>query len=202
MRYILKQTASGFSAHYVVYKNDTVISNAHINNNFVFGGSVQFDSFLDGSIFDMCYKPFDKHISSVAYNVYHNNEVIGRLSSVAEGKFLRAYEYFLFDFFGKTYRIYEVGLGDDGIKYPIYSDDKQIALIEKERVVYNNLDEYEIFAANDPDAFISYIAALYIDQRRYSHHGEKNTSAYEKYYLKTTNKELKAKYDPNFKSKL
>ena len=204
MEFLLKQTVSGFQAAYSLINNGAVVSSAEISNNFTFGGAVKATSPLDGSLYHLLYKPLmNPAPSAVPYVIYDsNNQEVGRFSILGGGKGFKTYEYYKLEFLNNQYYIFEVGLGKDGIKYPIYCNDVQIALIEKDSVVYNNLDEYNIFAIDANAAFISYLSALYLDIVRYSNRGEVNKKGFQKYYVKTTLQELKNKYNPDFKNQL
>ena len=97
--------------------------------------------------------------------------------------------------------MYEIGLGKEGIKLPIYRDDTQVALIEKDLVVYDNKDTYEIIAIDEMSLEVSALFNLYYDFVKHGNYGEINYKSKERYYLYTMNKELKNKYDSTFKMK-
>ena len=94
--------------------------------------------------------------------------------------------------------LFPIGFGNEGSKSPIYNGNKQIAQIEKDCIVYNDLHNYRIFAE---DSFASQIAILfciymYINVGYKS--GEKVISSKVKVVSITTNKLLKEKYNPEF----
>lgn len=109
------------------------------------------------------------------------------------------YEYYEYHFFGKEYVAYEIGMGKEGIKIPLYDVERQIALIEKSTVVYDNKDEYDIYAIDAKALEIAVLFNLYYDFTRFGRFGEFAYKSKETEYLYTLKKELKSKYDPNFK---
>lgn len=56
---------------------------------------------------------------------------------------------------GMIFDLFPIGFGNEGSKSPIYNGNKQIAQIEKDCIVYNDLHNYRIFAE---DLFASQIA--------------------------------------------
>lgn len=132
------------------------------------------------------------------YNVCDaSGNVLGHMSR-KRNKFLGGYFFFVLEIGGIEYRMYEVGLGKQGIKLPIYHQDSQIALIEKNITVYNNCDTYQISYPNDTSLLVSVLLTLYYDNLRFGNHGEVVTNTKKNYYYLSTNKELKQKYNPNW----
>lgn len=67
--------------------------------------------------------------------------------------------------------------------------------------MYNNLDVYHVTATSEQSFLVTTIFGLYLDASSYAHRGEIVKKSVEKTYYLTTNKKLKAKYDPDFKEK-
>lgn len=101
---------------------------------------------------------------------------------------------------GVSYEMYPIGFGNDGMKNPVYFGEKQIAQIEKETVVVNDLHNFRIFSTDDFSAMISALFSCYMYTVAFYKHGIKVTNSTEKNYSKTTSKTLLSKYNPNFKS--
>ena len=135
----------------------------------------------------------------IPYNIYDiNNNLVGSIS-LRRTKFFNGYMYYELILNDVKYIMYEIGLGKEGIKVPIYKDDTQVALIEKDPVVYDNKDTYEIIAIDEKSLEVSTLFNLYYDFIRFGNYGEINYKTKKSYYLYTTKKELKSKYDSNFK---
>lgn len=97
------------------------------------------------------------------------------------------------------YTAYEIGLGKEGIKIPIYRGEKQIALIQKDCMVRNNLDEYEIIFGDLEMALVATVFVIYYDCLNHNNPFEAVVDKKETKYLYTMNKELNSKYDPNWR---
>lgn len=204
----LIQTFSGFKANYQFLINNHTVSYAQIDNNFTFGGTVSFNSFIDKSVYSLCYSPAlslgnvkrnTDEKKYVPYSIMQGENQIGLICRKYAGRGLKKYEYFSVDINGNSFDVFEIGMGKEGIKYPVYSNNLQVALIEKDCEVRNNLDEYNICCADEFSALISYIVSLYIDMMFFAARGQQVSSSFSKTYSKTTNKELKSKYNPAFK---
>lgn len=115
-----------------------------------------------------------------------------------EGMF-KSYEYHHMVKDGMLYDLFPIGFGDEGGKCPIYLDCEQIAQVEKDCVVYNDLHNYRIFAADENAAFIAVLFCMYMYVNACYRPGEKAVSSKVKSVSVTTNKLLKEKYNPYFK---
>lgn len=113
-------------------------------------------------------------------------------------KFFWGYHFFQFEYHDKIYKMYEVGMGKEGIKLPIYSEDEQVALIEKNIVTIDNNDTYSIKILNKDLIDMSLIMGLYYDSLRFGHRGEVAKHKTDYNYLISFNKELISKYDKNW----
>lgn len=210
MVFDIVQTESNISAKYEVRKGNSVIGFAELRNNFIHGGTFVFD--ILGRTYEMVYEPLQqigswlrraKEKTDVPYTVHENGELFGRISiKRSNGGLLKRYEYYSLETRSEAYDMYEIGLGKDGLKYPIYCGERQIALIEKDVTVYNNLDFYHISTSDDNAAIIATIFGMYLDASSYAHRGEFVKKSVETTYYLTTNSELKAKYDKNFVSSI
>lgn len=97
----------------------------------------------------------------------------------------------------KAYKMYTIGMWKQGMKYPIYIEDKQVALIEKDAVTKDNLDQYKVYAIDDTTLEIGCILSLYIDLMYYRRNNEIGYGSTNVEY-KSLNQELLPLYDPNF----
>lgn len=208
MNYKFIQTHSGLSALYEARINDYITYTAEIPHNFIGAKSnfIKNNILLYSLNFDWIedvksvLKP-SKTRNIRPFNICNvEGPIIGSLSKKRTKAFW-GYCYYLLTLNEKVYRIYQVGCGKQGIKIPIYSeDDKQIALIEKETVVYDNKDIYEITAIDEASAEIATLFNLYYDYDQYARQGEFVIKSKNISYSYSLHKEEKAKYNPEFKS--
>lgn len=103
---------------------------------------------------------------------------------------------------GLTFDLFPIGFGKEGSKSPIYVENKQIAQIEKECTVYNDLHNYRIYAKDDCSAYIAILFVVYMYINGGYKAGEKALSSTVKVVSTTTNKILKGKYNPDFKNSI
>lgn len=100
---------------------------------------------------------------------------------------------------GREWRLYEVGLGKEGLKLPVWREGRQVALLEKDSVVVDNLDRYDMFLLTPEDTVPTALLGLYYDFMRFGNRGEyqkgKSVS-----YIYTRNRDVLAKYDPAFRA--
>lgn len=97
------------------------------------------------------------------------------------------------------YIIYEIGMGNEGIKLLVFRGNVQIALIEKASTTIDNLDVYSIYLEDTQASLAVTLFNLYYDFCRFGNHGEASKHSKTMHYVYTTNRELKAKYDPMWK---
>ncbi|WP_143069273.1 hypothetical protein [Paenibacillus sp. OV219] len=102
---------------------------------------------------------------------------------------------------GREYEGYEVGRGREGHFLCIYEGDQQIALIEKDRVVMDNKDTYDLYVEASAHTDIAKIFAIHWDCSTYANSGEYLNKSKSIEIAFTINKFLKSKYDPAFKSR-
>ena len=99
---------------------------------------------------------------------------------------------------GRSFTAYVVWLGAAGLKLPIYDGDKQVALLEKGGVVFDMLDSYELYIAEDALFEMVVLTALYYDRDCFANAGQsvnhdiQHTSNY------TVRKKQLAMYDQNW----
>lgn len=209
LTWVVKQVESSFVAKYeVLDDSNNIIASAEMSN-VIFGSNWRI-YYGDKVKYNALYK-FKQQLGNIAksnknklyipFEIYDDSNIF-RMGIIcqkqSDGFFLSRYGYYELKLNNKTYTVYAVGLGKEGVKLPIYIGDTQVALIEKSATVKNNLDEYVIHALTDEYANASYLVCLYIDTLSCSHRGEKVTASTQTAYVYTTNRELKSKYNPNF----
>lgn len=210
MRYDIRQTCSSLTAKYQFVSDECSLGGGMIDTNFIMGGSFHF-SFLQDH-FDMIYQPKEQAKSwikqsnerlDMPYSLLKNGERCGQIGiRTSKGNFLTRFEYYGLTADGKEYEMYMVGLGKEGIKYPIYCQAQQIALIEKSPVVRNQLDVYQVYACDERAAEVAAVFGLYLDASIFANRGQIVSTSVEKTFYLTTNRRLKATYDSTFKAKL
>lgn len=138
------------------------------------------------------YRPYELSLESSSTGVVYQTEY--------NGGFFNKFSFNKLRLFGREYEEFSVSMGKEGKKSPVYFGNHQIALIEKDSVIYNELNHYHIFAIDEESAKIAVIFALYNYTLGPYNSGEKAVQSVRKTTVITTNKTLKAKYNPNFKS--
>lgn len=205
---LVQTESSFFSASFELRKDSAVIASAHLKNSIAVDGAIEI-IMADTGTYTMRLR-YSKELGNIAkndedkihipYEIYDADQrVVGDIAQkqIKRGIFNR-FEYFEMNDKTGTYQLYAIGLGKEGNKFPVYKDDIQIALIEKDCIVYNNLDEYRIYAIDEGISFVTFVFGLYIDVLMYGNRGEKMKESVQKTYNLTTNKELRSKYDPTF----
>lgn len=107
------------------------------------------------------------------------------------------YEYTELIYNNEIYKEYGIGLGTES-KCPIYMNDIQVAQIDTEQIIYNDLHNYKIYVKNDNYSLISIIIACYMYIIAGFKPGIKVKQSVVKYYNRTINKELNSKYNPEW----
>jgi len=100
-----------------------------------------------------------------------------------------------------VYNLFPIGFGTEGSKNPIYCGEQQIALVEKDCKVINDLHKYLITAISEESAVIAVLFCCYMFVNACYKPGTKITSSVEKVISTTKNKTLLDKYNPQFKEK-
>ena len=87
------------------------------------------------------------------------------------------------------------------MKYPVYEGSVQIAQIEKDPVVYDNLDAYTLCSLDDFGELAALLTALFLDFHNYRNAGERVRGQKSVQYVYTRSQEVLAKYDPSFRAR-
>lgn len=210
MIFDIRQTYSGFSASYEIVSGLDTLGRAEIDRNFLHRGEFHF-SFQNTS-FSMAYHPLKKEFGfgkSVAekraavYQISQNGVLCGDIGLAdSTDSLLTRYQYYMLIYEGETYSMYRVGLGNEGIKFPIYCGDRQVAQIEKDNVVHDNLDVFHVYAMGDRASKVALMMGLYLDAYGYANRGEIVKKSVAVHYERTFNKKLIEKYDPTFTTRV
>ncbi len=108
------------------------------------------------------------------------------------------YHYMMYD--DKVYKLYPIGFGEEGAHCPIYSDQGQIAQIDKSGLVYNELHHYRLYAIDENSTLLAILFCSYMYTVGCYEPGVKVTKSVRKNFTITKNTILLAKYDMNFVS--
>lgn len=132
------------------------------------------------------------------YQIYEAGAYVGEIYQEEKrtGLFSR-YRFHTLFYGDQHYVSYEIGMGTI-IRYPIYLEERQIALLEKETTVHDALHHFKIYVKAEEDAYIAVLFACYTYIKGYFRPGIKMKKSIEKGYTKTFNKELLSKYDPDW----
>lgn len=105
---------------------------------------------------------------------------------------------FRLDLQGCRWTGYQVGLGRQGIKFPVYDQwNRQVALLERDIVMRNGQDCYQLSALDDESALAAVLLGLYYDWKAFMC-GQSGGRKSQVTVINTLNRRLKEKYDPNF----
>ena len=132
------------------------------------------------------------------YKISIGGTDFGSVYQTCTGGFLRKIEFIKMIKDKQVFEEYPIAFGKRGSKAPVFRDGYQIAEVDKNYVVYNDLHEYTIYAVDDESAIVSIIFSLYSYANCCYKPGIKSTDSVSKTFYTTTNKKLKSKYDPAF----
>lgn len=203
---LFSQTHSGMTADYSVKYGDTETFAAHVPINYAGycanlfqNGEQIYQLKWDSSANIKNLPKIGTNKELAIYDII--DSTLGICGHICRKRNKNFWGYFFFEmsFNDETYIMYEVGLGKQGIKLPIYKGTSQIALIEKDTITINNKDKYVIHSHLGKDLLIATLFSLYYDYLRFGHHGEISVASKKTFTLYSTNKELKSKYDPMWK---
>ena len=198
---IVQRKKDLYAASFTIYENSKVAGVLQLQGRFGSNEGVWNGQFQGRSIFmkrtgsgrigdDTVFRPYAVHLADrengTAYQTVYKKNFFNRIR----------FERLILG--NQTYELYTVGMGDKGIKCPVYSGERQIALIEKESVIQNDLYRYHIIALDERAADIAVIFCCYVYVNSNYKAGSKVTASTQRNYIRTTNKFLLSKYDENF----
>lgn len=132
------------------------------------------------------------------YDVYLDGKEYGTVFQTEEGSLLSRITYHQFVLDDTVYSMYPILFGAEGMKNPVYRGMTQIAQIEKDNVIYDDLHHYRIFAADEAVVLIAVIFCSYLWVNAFYMPGTVVSSSVKKIIGKTTDRRLLKKYDPTF----
>ena len=129
-----------------------------------------------------------------------NGDICGEVSLKVARRFVRGYKYIQINYNAELINCYEVRMGKEGTFVCLYLGDRQIAMIEKSAAVHDNREDfYKIYIKEDKYAEIVCLYAVYYDYLNSENDNAFITKSRKKDNEYTINKELKSKYNPQFK---
>jgi hypothetical protein len=81
----------------------------------------------------------------------------------------------------------------------VYLGDRQVALIEKSKVLSDNLDSYKIYLKDEKYIQIVCLYVVYYEHATSANYNEFTYKTKKTSFENSTNKVLKSKYNPQFK---
>ena len=136
------------------------------------------------------------------YNIIENNAIVGEVYQTERKKnIFSKYDYIKCFYNQKEYNLYSIGLGEKGV-CSLYCNEEQIAEINKDGIIYNDLHNYDIYSIDQNSALIAVLMSCYMYVMACYKPGVKVTESVKKNYSKTTNKELISKYNPEWINKV
>lgn len=198
---IIQKNKNLFEANFEIISNDNILGEINVKGklesmevslNGIYN-NIPFEFKYNGGVL---FKTKDKKYRP--YQIIKNNDTIGEIyqTNKKTGLFSN-YDYNTLFYNNNIYNEYGVGLGNES-KCPIYLNDIQVAQINKDSIVYNDLHNYKIYIKEDKYSFISIIFACYMYINAGFKPGIEVKKSVVKYYNKTTNKELNSKYNPEW----
>ena len=122
----------------------------------------------------------------------------GRFYAGFEGGLLRRFTTYVLEVPEGKILMYDVALGKQGYKFPVWQGERQIALAEKPGVVHDGLFTFDVSALDDQSAYYCVLLIMDLYIRKYH---EANTVNVKSVYTETgvtVYPELRSKYDPDF----
>ena len=182
---------------------EIIQSNNIVGKAFIEGKMGTMEAIIKGEVYNKSFKL--NHANKILpgkstkfrpYNIFEGEGSVGEIFQTEHKRnIFSKYEYTKSIYEGKEYECYPVGIGNK-IVFLVYNENKQIAQIEKDLTIYNDLHNYKIYSIND--TFITVLMCLYGYINSSYKPGEKEIKSVLKGYSKTFNKELLAKYNPNW----
>lgn len=201
VKLLLKQKIKElYNAEFEILKNNNVVGNVFFDGNI---GSME--TRITGTFYEKNFSlEFTNKILKGSnkkfrpYNIIENDSVTGEIYQTEFKKnIFSKYNYVKCIYENSEYNSYNIGLGNKGVNC-IYINDTQVSQIEKDGTVYNDLHNFEVYIKDNKYSLISIIFACYTYVNTCFKPGIKVTKSIVKNYNKTTNKELKSKYNQDW----
>jgi hypothetical protein len=198
MQVLLKQKNKDlYSGEFEIFNQEELIGNIWFN-----GSIDSMEANISGTFYDK--KISLNFVSKILtgtnkkfrpYKIIENNNIEGEI-------FHTEYKKNIFSKYGytkclhnqKEYELYSIGLGKKSVCC-LYCGEQQIAQIEKDGIIYNDLHNYDIYSIDKDGAFIAVLMSCYMYITSCYNPGIKVTKSINKIYSKTINKDLISKYN-------
>lgn len=198
---VIQVTKDLFSASFVINRGNDEIGNFSLQGRL---GSMEAE--IQGKINERCFKMAYGKMDDLEvvhpfrpYTIYEANFPNGTVYQTKfNGGLFKKFDYHQMKLNGITFDLFPIGFGNEGSKSPVYNANRQIAQIEKDCIVYNDLHNYRIFAEDLFAAQVAIFFSIYMYINAGYKPGTKVVSSKVKVVSTTTNKVLKAKYNPDF----
>lgn len=205
MQLLLKQKVKDlFSGEFEIFNNNELVGNVSFEGK-LNSMEANFIGTLFGKEFSLnCVNEIltGSNKKFRPYNIIENNVIVGEVYQTEYKKnIFSKYDYIKCFCDQKEYNLYSIGLGEKGV-CSLYCNEEQIAQIEKDGIVYNDLHNYDIYSIDENSAFIAVLMSCYMYVMACYKPGVKVTESVKKNYSKTTNKELISKYNPEWINKV
>lgn len=190
-----------FEANFEIISNDNVLGSINVKGKL---GSMEVS--LNGIYNNIPFKL--EYISSLLhkekekkyrpYQVIVSENIVGEIYQLEKKTGLFSKDcYIELNYNGKFYKKYGIKL-DGESKNPIYLNEIQVAQINKDSTVYNDLHNYKLYVKDNNYSLIAILFSCYMYINVGFKPGVKVKKSIVKYYNKAKNKELNSKYDPNW----
>lgn len=198
---IIQVSKDLFSAEFKIFRNSEEIGSFSLEGKI---NSMEADVVgqINGESFKMHHGKLDDIEVRFPFRPYIINESNIDRGTVYQTKYngglFKKFDFHQMKRNGIIYDLFPIGFGNEGSKSPIYQESKQIAQIDKDCIVYNDLHKYRIYAEDEHASQIAIFFAIYMYVNAGFKPGEKVVSSTVKVVSITTNKALKEKYNPTF----
>ena len=166
--------------------------------------NVRFD-FNGGDKLNLYYNPTDTRFGTslrerLSYKVFEDERLVSIITNEykkCKGLF-QSYEYAVMEFNGDKYCLYEVGLWKDGLFLCLYQNDRLVAIAEKELTTVNFKGKYHVYIEDETCIEPLFLMMIRYDITKYAVFDEVAIHSKKIKLVKTVQKELNAKFDPEF----
>lgn len=186
-----------FEANFEILQNNNQIGNINIKGKL---GSMEVKAtgVFSNQELELNYKG-ERNGQYRPYNITIDKKEIGEIYQCNKKTGLfSSYDYIELLYNSKKYIEYSIGLGKEGGKLPIYLNDEQIAQIDTEAIIYDDLYNYKLYIMNNENALIAIIIACYNYINACFEPGVKQEKSIYKNYSKTFDKYLISKYNSDW----
>lgn len=199
----IQQIKSNFDMKWLAFdKNEEIFS--CVEAPFVTGKFEAKATFYDSNTVNMYYNPYDnsygtKWADRLSFKFLSNNALVGNVvGKTKKVGFLKSYPYYEMTFNNETYYGYEVGFGSQGLFLCIYKGDELIAIVDKKLRVINYKDSYTAYIKDESYAIVTVLLVTYYDVITYGDLLQIALFSLSEKRVNTFQKDLIAKYDPDF----